>query len=338
MNKTGSFCWSQRRKIEHEPLMLMRYYDFAVMLAALASIIPCVRGQQPDGRPAFQIEQTAGAVTFKSSAGETVLRYQLKGGFDKKLSVESGCYFHPFATPAGETVTEMAPDDHPHHRGIFLAFVEMHGEKDADFWGWGEHAPKDRRLIVNRSVTAGQDKNAVLTAENEWTADGKTMIKETLVASLSQPSRQANMLDLYYTLTPTADVTLSRWAFSGFCVRTRKDAELTALGPKGEVKLANPSHVQPESDWPAQPWYAYELRLKDDTTAGVAVIDHPQNPPSLWHNHRDVRMLNPAIVAPAEVKLRGGEPLRLRYRVVAYDGRTPADELDRLAEEFAKIK
>jgi hypothetical protein len=148
----------------------------------------------------------------------------------------------------------------------------------------------------------------------------------------------ANVLDLHYTLTPSADTTLSQWAFSGFCVRTRKDARLAAIGPKGEVKLPNPSHLNPKSDWPAKRWYAYALQLKDGGEIGVAVIDHPQNPPSLWHNHRDIRMLNPSIVAPAAVKLSAGKPLVLRYRVVAYDGQTRPDELDRLAGEFAEIK
>jgi hypothetical protein len=121
-------------------------------------------------------------------------------------------------------------------------------------------------------------------------------------------------------------------------VRTRKDAKLTAIDPDGEVKLPNPSHLKPESDWPAKPWYAYELQLNDNTTAGVAVIDHPQNPKSLWHNHRDIRMLNPSIVAPAAVKLSAEKPLTLRYRVVAFDGRTQTDELNRLANEFAKLR
>jgi hypothetical protein len=100
------------------------------------------------------------------------------------------------------------------------------------------------------------------------------------------------------------------------------------------VKLPNPSHLKPESDWPAAPWYGYQLKLKDGTVAGVAVIDHPKNPPSLWHNHRDVRMLNPCIVAPGEVVLKANEPLVLRYRVVAHDGPTRPDLLDRLAREW----
>ena len=291
-----------------------------------------------DESRAVSIEQTADAVSLQTKSGQTVLRYQLKKRADKNLSVSSACYFHPFATPAGVTITEVAPADHPHHRGIFLAFVEMHGKFDADFWGWGEHAPKDGRVIVNRAVTAGQDKDPVITAHNEWTADGKVVLQETLVVTLMQPNQEANVLDLRYSLTPTAETVLSQWAFSGFCVRTRKDARLTALGPQGEVKLPNPSHLKPESDWPAEPWYAYELQFAGDKIAGVAVIDHPQNPKSLWHNHRDIRMLNPSIVAPAAVKLGAGKPLVLRYRVVAYDGRTRPDELNRLASEFAKLK
>jgi hypothetical protein len=92
--------------------------------------------------------------------------------------------------------------------------------------------------------------------------------------------------------------------------------------------------VKPESDWSAQPWYAYGLKLKDGKEVGVAVIDHPKNPPSLWHNQRDVRMLNPCVVAPADVKLKANEPLVLRYRVVAFDGPVQKEQLDRLAKQW----
>jgi hypothetical protein len=315
---------------------------FAGLVVVIGLALGTLLIRAPEGRAqksaTVKVQQTGGTVTLADADGKTVLRYQLQGGTHKKLSVQSACFFHPFTTPSGVVVTEVAPDDHPHHRGIFLAFVEMHGEKDADFWGWGEHAPKDGRVIVNRAVSASQNGDPGFVARNVWAADGKTMIRERLSATLRQANDRTNILDLQYTLVPAADVTLSRWAFSGFCVRTRKDAELVAYGPDGEAKLPNPSHVKPESDWPAEPWYAYELRLKDNTTAGVAVIEHPDNPPSLWHNHRDIRMLNPSIVAPKEVKLQAMQPLVLGYRVVAYDGKTPTEELNRLAKAFAAVR
>src|SRR5688572_19601834 len=65
-------------------------------------------------------------------AGRTLISYQLKAPPDAGLPVESGGFFHPMTTPSGTVVTDLAPADHRHHRGVFLAWVEMHGAKDAD--------------------------------------------------------------------------------------------------------------------------------------------------------------------------------------------------------------
>lgn len=306
---------------------------FTVAAAAFFGLSESARAKDADR---FTVERKPDAVVITAPNGKEVLRYQLERPVDSKLSVESGCYFHPVSTPTGTVITEIAPSDHPHHRGVFLAWVEMHGRKDADFWGWGEHAPKQDRKIVNRSVTGlkATAKGARFRARNEWLAEGERLMAEDLSVSVHTESG-ANVIDLVYKLTPDADVTLSGWAFSGFCVRTRKDGKLEAHGPGGAVLLPNPKHTEPASDWPAAKWYDYTLRLEDGTVAGVAVIDHPQNPPSLWHNHRDVRMLNPCIVAPGKFTLKAKKPLLLRYAVVAHDGPAEKYLLDRLAREWS---
>jgi hypothetical protein len=277
------------------------------------------------------IKQEAGAVIVRSSNGRAILQYQLQRPAQSKLAVESGCYFHPVATPKGVVLTEEAPADHPHHRGIFLGWVEMHGTKDADFWGWGQPAPTGRRRIVNKKVAdleAGPGQ-ASFRAENEWIAEDEVLIREILETKLSALAN-AYVIDLTYTLTPRADIKLARWAFSGFCVRLRRDGQLEALGPDGPVQLPNPKHTEPQSDWPSAPCYDFTLQLNNNRSAGVAVLDHPKNPKALWHNHRDVRMLNPCIVAPGEVTLKANSPLVLRYQVVAHDGPVPRDLLNRL--------
>ena len=305
----------------------------ATILAILAA--PALAAEPPPVGPTMSVARTDREIVVKSGQQE-VFRYQLQRAPDAALPVDSGAYFHPVMTPGGVVVTDVAPADHKHHRGIFLAWVEMHGKKDADFWGWGEHAPIKGRRIVNRGVFDGppnQEMVASFTVQNAWMADDQRLLGETTdLVAFALPRAKAHVIDLMYQIQPDADLTLSRWAFSGFCVRTRGDGKVTAYSPAGEVKLPNPSHVKPESDWPAAPWYAYTLRLDDGKVAGVAVINHPDNPPTLWHNHRDIRMLNPCIVAPAEVKLKAGNSLRLRYRVVAFDGETPTEELNRLAE------
>lgn len=301
------------------------------MLKSLAApaFLLCLASRADD----FTAEKTAEAVVFKTAAGREAFRYQLVRPADGKLSVESACYFHPLATPKGVVVTDAAPDDHKHHRGVFLAWVEMHGKKDADFWGWGKPAPTDQRAIVNKEVSDVGPRG--FRAVNEWKAEGATLVREELRASLAARP-MATVLDLVYTLTADEDLTLARWAFSGFCVRTRKDGRIDVDSPEGPVKLPAPKHTDPKSDWPARPWYAYTITLKDGTVAGAAVIDHPKNPPSLWHNAKSIGMLNPCIVAPDKVVLKAAEPLVLCYRVVAFDGAAPAELLRELSEDWRK--
>ena len=266
-----------------------------------------------------------------TAGDKEVVRYQLKKPADSKLAVDSACYFHPLTTPSGVVVTDVAPADHKHHRGIFLAWFEMHGKKDADFWGWGQFAPVKDRVIVNTSAKA---QGETIEAVNEWRAEGETLVGER-VAAVVKTDGKARVLDLTYTLTADADVKLPQRAFSGFCARLRKDGKATVESPEGEVKLPAPHHLKPESDWPAQPWYAYQITLPEGTSVGCAVIDHPKNPKSRWHNAASIRMINPCIVAPGDFTLKAGEPLVLRYRVVAWDGALPREQLDALAKAWS---
>src|SRR5204863_7936437 len=113
--------------------------------------------------------------------GKELLRYQLQKPADSKLAVDSACYFHPLATPTGAVLTDVAPADHKRHRGIFLAWFDMHGKKDADFWGWGQFAPVKDRLIVN---TAAKSQGDSIEAENEWRAEGEVLLRERVAATV----------------------------------------------------------------------------------------------------------------------------------------------------------
>ena len=284
-------------------------------------------------------EMTQNAERFEAGInGRTLMHYWLKAPPGTALPVESGGFFHPLTTPSGEVVTDLAPADHKHHRGVFLAWVEMHGAKDADFWGWGEHAPiKDRKIVNQRLKPHISNDTIKFEADNTWEAEGTVLLKEHLAASVNDRDG-VRVLDLTYRLTAPADLTLSRWAFSGFCLRVRKDGDIRIFSPAGPAKYPAPSHVKPETDWPDAAWYACEQTLSGGMQIGAAVLNHPLNPPTLWHNHPDIRMINPCIVAPAEVKLNAGQPLVLRYRVVTFDGQLPGATLDELAAEWASSR
>src|SRR5215204_46686 len=255
----------------------------------------------------LSVDATDQSITIKSNNKE-VLAYQLQKPDNKKYPLESACFFHPLKTPSGKILTDFANADHPHHRGIFLGWVEMHGRKDADFWGWGEPAPIANRKIVHATLdqTTSTSTSVGFQVTNDWLADNEPLLRERLQAEVSTTAN-SNILDLTYTLTPDADLTLARWAFSGFCIRMPKTGKLAISSPDGPANRPVPSHTKPETDWPAAKWYDFTLTFDDNSQAGITLIDHPRNPPSLWHNHKDIRMINPAITAPGPITMKGGE-------------------------------
>jgi hypothetical protein len=197
------------------------------------------------------------AVEVETQVAKPVLKYWRQKPQDTKLAAESGCFFHPLCSPDGVAVTDLAPADHPHHRGVFLAFVEMRGAKlDADFWGWGVHAPIEGRKIVNidKAIAELDAKGVTTTFDNAWKVGDAVFLDERLTAR-TQVLSEVNVLDLEYRLTPKEDIRLPRWAFSGFCVRLRKDGKIVYTSPKGVVDRPALNHMKPELDWPAEAWY-----------------------------------------------------------------------------------
>lgn len=268
-------------------------------------------------------------------SGQPLLRYMRAKPVASRLTANSVACIHPVCTPSGEVVTAFAPDDHLHHRGVFLAWYAMQaGETKADFWGWGQFAPTEGRVIDTIALhKVGEQDAPSLLVKNEWNVDRQPMVEEALHVGVRQ-QRSANVIDLRYELTPTADTVLERSAFGGFCVRCRKDGEVTFTGPEGKVSLPWPHYLKPETDWPAADWYDLSVKLADGSTVGMAVLDHPKNPPSGWHNLASLAMINPCITAAAPVKLEKDEPFVLRYRLVAHDGPAPVELLRTLSTEW----
>lgn len=296
------------------------------------------RGDAAAGEEAgktFTLSPDEYGMVLKTPDGRTVFRYMTKKPADTQLTANSVCCFFPVNTPSGERVVDFAPSDHRHHRGIFLAWHSMTGKVKADFWGWGEWAPTKDRVIRNRSVklVEASATHAGLEVRNHWLVEDEPMIHELLKVD-AREREKCYVIDLDYQLTPTQDVTLDHTAFGGFCVKARKEGKGVYTSPDGEVRLPDPHYLKPETDWPAAEWYDYTIELNNGKTIGAAVLDHPDNPPSTWHNLAPIAMINPCIVAPGPVNLKEGKPLHLRYRVVLHDGPTPVELLKSLSSEW----
>jgi hypothetical protein len=304
----------------------------------------------------FTLDADDCGMVLKTPDGRTVFRYLTKKPPRTNLRANSVCCFHPLNTPGGQRLTDLAPGDHYHHRGVFLAWhtSEFWEKADfsqfgptrpprgwhisrGDFWGWGQYAPTDGVVIKNREVklVEADAEHAVVRIANAWMIHERTRMEEITTATVREDAT-AYVIDLDYRLSPAFDLVLNRTSFGGFCVRARNDGESFYATADGKVNLPDPHYSVPELNWPAADWYDYTITLTNDKTIGCAVIDHPTNPPATWHNPRYVWMINPCIVADEPVTVKQGQTLRLRYRLVVHDGPPAAETLKKLSDEFRR--
>lgn len=310
--------------------------------------------QGAGAKGAYTLEPDVHGVVLKTPDGRVVFRYMTVKPEKTNLAANSVCCFHPVNTPSGERVTDLAPGDHHHHRGVFLAWHTMEFREEADpralesapapgatgvyrgdFWGWGQYAPTEGVVIKSREVkllAADADKATVL-IQNAWMIDDKTMLDELASAEVREQDGLF-VIDLDYQLMPVFDLVLNQTAFGGFCVRARNDGDSYYATAKGKVELPDPHYSDPGLNWPASDWYDYTIKLRGGKTVGAAVINHPKNPASTWHNPRYVWMINPCIAAKKPVEVKAGAALALRYRLVVHDGPTPTEALEKLTAEY----
>ena len=325
-----------------------------VVAGVLGGVLYALASPQPAiGASAYTLTPTTYGMQVKTPDDRVVFEYLTKKPEDVGLTSPSAACFHPVNTPSGERVTALAPNDHPHHRGIFLGWqasefrepvnldyvkppLQAYNISRADFWAWGEFAPRDGRVIQNRDVKlVGADSDHLaMEIHNDWMIRNRKMLDEDTLATVAL-REGVYVLDLEFRLTPVFEYVLDKAAFGGFTVQARKDGEPYFANAAGKVSLPNPHYSVPELNWPAAPWYDYTVRLKENgKVLGVAVIDHPKNPPTTWHNSTGLWMVHPTIVASGPVTLPKGQTFVLRYRVVTHDGATPTAVLEKLAAEY----
>jgi hypothetical protein len=340
---------------------MRRLFALFVLIILFVSLltVSCSQGRRPavnSTNGAFKLVKDPHGMVLKAPDGRTVFRYMTKKPVKTNLAANSTCCFHPLYTPSGVRLTDLAPGDHHHHRGVFLAWHTMEFREKADFsnfgptgptygwnisrgdfWGWGEFAPTKGRIIKNRSVnlTEADSKHAEFEIRNAWIINEKVMMNETTSARIREQN-EVYIIDLDYQLTPVVDLVLNHTAFGGFCVRARNDGDSYYAKPDGKIELPDPHYSVPELNWPAADWYDYTIMLNNGKTIGVAVLDHPANPPATWHNPRYVWMVNPCIVASKPVTVGKDKTLSLRYRLIVHDGPMPVDLIEKLSAQWRK--
>ena len=245
-------------------------------------------------------------------------------------------YFLPVTTAGGVVVNRALGDksdaDHPHHKGIWNAIDEVNGVK---FWA-------EKGVIRNTRVkiTSASGSTASFQATNEWrnAESGKPEVVEEVLITV-HPSRL-----LIYDMTfhavhgPVAFEDTKEGLFGFRVAPSMKEKN------GGRVTASDGSTTTMKCWGRPFPWVDYSGEV-DGKTAGVTIMDHPDNfRPSRYHV-RDYGLFS---VSPfgekaytngaspaAPVHLEMGKTLRLRYGLYVHDGDAASSNIPSIYDVFA---
>lgn len=257
---------------------------------------------------------------------------ELEPGWTLDYATAPKPFLHPVHTPAGHALSLFEPADHRWHRGLWFAIKFVNGD---NFW---EERPPfgEQRVSAIPRVTHDAADDARIEMDLDWiTPDGHRVIVEQREIR-ARATDDAYVIDWATTLTPDRDVTLDRtpyttWGgYGGLSFRGTRNWLVDRF-------LLSDGSVEGRPAGQAGAWCEMSGPIDggSDLRAGVAMLDHPDNPrhPTPWYagGPGSGNFINAALLFHEPMALAAGEPLALRYRVLVHDD---AWEVDRLAAAY----
>lgn len=242
-------------------------------------------------------------------------------------------FFFPVNGPSGAAVTSMRNGRYPHHASPFFGCDQVNG---GNYWQDG----LERGQIRSEGpvIVTGAGPEIVITDACRWARPGApSPFRDTRWIVIAAPTRNLRRLDFEITLEPLEDVTIAKTNHSLFSVRLDPD-----LAPAAGGKMFNAAGASGEKGTFGQPspWLAAYGRRGTGPVEGLALFQHPANgaTPARWFT-RDYGFLSPTpMFWPADgaaTRLRRGERLTLRYRVLVFTGEPAPEELARWSAAYA---
>lgn len=140
-------------------------------------------------------------------------------------------------------------------------------------------------------------------------------------------------LHLELKLTPKTDpVTLGQTPFGPIGVRMAKTIGVHDGG--GRILNSAGARNEKEVFWQPAQWVDYAGPVTDSVSAGITLMDHPNNPghPAIFHV-RDDGWMGASLTQRGPLKIERAQPLILRYGLSIHAG-TPS--VEEIAAKYAK--
>jgi len=122
----------------------------------------------------INVEQK-GSVLHFTADGKALLDYQMEPGDVPEGTdpiFKHGAHLHPVYSPSGKLVTGNHPPDHPHQRGIWMAWTKtVFGDSHPDFWNQGKTETKEKDKGKAKNNAGDADKSKPKEGAEQLTAE-----------------------------------------------------------------------------------------------------------------------------------------------------------------------
>jgi hypothetical protein len=242
-------------------------------------------------------------------------------------------YFHPIYAPNGQVVTDDAPEDHVHHRGLCFAWGNVNG---VNYWAEINCDESVRGRIVHRefqekAISADLARFVVI---NDWVApDGTKPIKEVCHITVYQPHLDFHTIDLRFELhAQSTDVVMGTPPeYHGLCYRAA-EAEYR--------KVVNADSRLGELEAKGKPSQWCELGcVLGYQSVGFAIFDHPSNlrhPTRFFALDEAFGFISTSFAHDEPYTISAGETLTLKYRLLIHLGDLFTFNLWECYKEYAR--
>jgi hypothetical protein len=314
-------------------------------------ILSC--GPSSDKSSVFNFEEGEQGIAL-SENGKAVFFYQKE---PKEISQGYVCnnYLHPLYSLNGDTLTEEAPEDHPHHRGIFWSWHQhyINGRSIGDGWMMDGISKEVVELKVNTHKN-----RANLDVKIHWKStdyeNGMPYLEEHTSIVVHPLDNSIRMIDFTISLQALLpgvsirmiDFTISLQAllpgvslggsddekgYGGFCTRIKMPDDFVFTSIGGPVK---PQNLQVS----AGPWMHFSGSPgTSGEQYGLAILCHPGTPnyPAPWILRQKSSMQNIVFPGRDPVEISMDRPVILKYRLILHAGTANDVDLAALQSEYS---
>ena len=260
----------------------------------------------------------------------------------RDLYYRSG-FIHPLWSPTGSVLTNIHPQDHYHHVGIWMPWTKTKFEgKDVDFWnlGAGQGTVRFKRFLSTTSgpvyggFQAEHDHVALQTDEGE-----KVVLKEVWdvrVYNVGGPGKDYWLWDFVSAQRCVADssLLLEKYRYGGFGYRG-------AAEWKGEkaAYLTSQGRTRKDGHTTRARW-CDTAGVSDGKWKGLTHFSHPDNfrhpePMRIWPEFEQEVFFNWAPVQLDDFELKPGKDHIYRYRLYVHEGKVDVENTERLWNDYA---